>query len=75
MTDDKNPRFPGRFGGGTGGSKTINPSGAKRKAVTVSLDQDLLEWLDSHGSRQRSQIINEAVAMYRAAQAAIHKVK
>jgi len=73
--DDKNPRFPGNFGGGGGGSRPISPTGGKRKAVMVTLDPEAQAWLDKQGKRQRSQLINEAVAQLRAAHEAVEQAR
>lgn len=64
MSNAKNPRFPGRFGGGPGGSLPADPAGLRAR-FSITMPPELAARLRKHAKaagRPVSAIVSEAVA-------------
>ena len=60
-------RFPGRFGGGPGGSRPIDPDGRQRARLTVSLPPDVVATLKGRAaasSQSVSAVVEAAIVSH-----------
>lgn len=63
MSDTSKNKLTGRGGPGRGQGR--KKSEDPKIEVTLSLDADLVRWLDSFGERRRSPVANIAIRFYK----------
>ncbi|WP_077920435.1 hypothetical protein [Spirosoma sp. 209] len=63
MQDNENKKPTGRGGAGRGQGR--KPKEDPKMEIAISLDADLVQWLDSFGPRRRSFVANMAIRYYK----------